>query len=55
MENVHQKGHPIMLGAILLILLILILLGGLPVYPYSESWGYGPTGIVGTLLCWSSS
>lgn len=39
-----------MLGTILLIILILILLGALPTYPYSTNWGYGPSGIVGLLL-----
>lgn len=39
-----------MLGTVLLILLILILIGALPTWPYSASWGYGPTGIVGIIL-----
>jgi hypothetical protein len=39
-----------MLGWILLIILILVLLGALPTWPYSRSWGYAPTGIVGVLL-----
>jgi hypothetical protein len=38
------------LGTILLIVLILILVGALPTWPHSRSWGYGPTGIVGVLL-----
>lgn len=38
------------LGTILLIVLILILLGALPAWPYSSSWGYGPTGGVGLVL-----
>lgn len=33
-----------MLGTILLILLILILLGALPTWPYSRGWGYYPSG-----------
>ena len=37
-------------GTILLIVLIVLLLGGLPVHPYSQNWGYGPSGILGTLL-----
>jgi hypothetical protein len=37
-------------GAILLMLLILILVGVLPTWSYSSAWGYVPTGIVGTLL-----
>ncbi|MFH6566386.1 MULTISPECIES: DUF3309 domain-containing protein [Pseudomonas] len=35
---------------ILLIILILLLVGGLPVFPHSKSWGYGPSGIIGTVL-----
>jgi hypothetical protein len=38
------------IGAILLVLLILILVGVLPTWPYSSSWGYGPTGLVGALV-----
>ncbi len=38
------------LGTILLIILILILLGVFPRWGYSNSWGYGPSGIVGTVL-----
>ncbi len=39
-----------MLGTILLIVLILLLLGALPVYPYSRRWGYYPSGGLGLLL-----
>lgn len=39
-----------MLGLILLIILILLLIGGLPIYPYSRKWGYGPGGVIGVLL-----
>jgi hypothetical protein len=35
---------------ILLIILILILLGVIPTWGHSKSWGYGPGGIVGVLL-----
>ena len=38
------------LSAILLIVLILILLGVFPTWPHSKKWGYGPSGIVGTIL-----
>ena len=33
------------LGTLLLIVLILILIGVLPTWPYSRAWGYGPSGI----------
>jgi hypothetical protein len=35
---------------ILLIVLILLLLGSLPAYPYSRDWGYYPSGALGTVL-----
>jgi hypothetical protein len=37
-------------GTILLIILILILIGVIPAWPYSRGWGYGPGGIVGLIL-----
>lgn len=39
-----------MLSTILLVILILLLLGALPRWPYSTGWGYGPSGLVGLLL-----
>ena len=41
---------PISLGTILLIVLILLLLGAIPAWPHSRSWGYGPTGGLGLVL-----
>ncbi|MBX3620153.1 MAG: DUF3309 domain-containing protein [Rhizobacter sp.] len=38
------------LGTILLIVLILLLIGAIPSWPHSRSWGYGPSGGVGLLL-----
>ena len=38
------------LTTILLIVLVLVLLGALPTWPYSASWGYAPSGILGLLL-----
>ena len=38
------------MGLILLIVLLVLLLGGLPTWPYSRRWGYGPSGALGTLL-----
>ena len=37
-------------GMILLIILILFLVGALPSWPHSKSWGYGPTGGIGLVL-----
>jgi hypothetical protein len=39
-----------MLSTILIIVLILLLVGALPTWPYSANWGYGPGGGVGLLL-----
>ena len=38
------------LGTILLVVLILILIGVIPAWPHSRSWGYAPGGVVGLLL-----
>jgi hypothetical protein len=38
------------IGTILLIVLILILIGAIPVWPHSRSWGYGPSGGLGLLV-----
>lgn len=38
------------LGTILLIVLILILVGALPSWPHSKSWGYGPSGGLGLVV-----
>lgn len=39
-----------MLGTVLIILLILILLGAIPTWPHSRSWGYAPSGVIGLIL-----
>ena len=39
-----------MLTTVLIIILILILLGAFPSWPYSRGWGYGPSGVVGLIL-----
>jgi uncharacterized protein DUF3309 len=38
------------MGTILLIILVLLLLGALPAWPYSSGWGYYPSGGLGLLL-----
>jgi uncharacterized protein DUF3309 len=38
------------MGLILLIVLIILLLGAVPAWPYSRNWGYGPSGGLGLLL-----
>lgn len=39
-----------MLSTILIIILILLLIGALPSWPYSRGWGYGPTGGLGLIV-----
>jgi hypothetical protein len=38
------------IGAILLIVVILLLMGAIPRWPHSRSWGYGPSGGLGLVL-----
>ncbi|NOT85981.1 MAG: DUF3309 domain-containing protein [Methylococcaceae bacterium] len=38
------------LGTILLVIIILMLLGVIPAWPHSRSWGYGPSGGLGLVL-----
>jgi hypothetical protein len=35
---------------ILLIVLILLLVGAIPAWPYSRGWGYGPSGLLGVVV-----
>jgi hypothetical protein len=38
------------IGTILLIILVLLLIGAIPTWPYSRGWGYFPSGIVGVVV-----
>ncbi|AZG16525.1 MULTISPECIES: DUF3309 family protein [Cupriavidus] len=38
------------IGTILLIILVLLLIGALPTWPYSSGWGYGPSGGLGLIV-----
>jgi hypothetical protein len=38
------------LGTILLVLFVLMLLGAIPAWPHSRSWGYGPSGGLGLVV-----
>jgi hypothetical protein len=37
-------------STILLVILVLLLLGVVPAWPYSRGWGYGPSGLLGVVL-----
>jgi len=39
-----------MLYTILIVVLVLMLIGTLPSWPHSASWGFGPSGGIGTIL-----
>lgn len=39
-----------MIGTVLIVILVLALVGALPAWPYSRSWGYYPTGGLGLIL-----
>jgi Protein of unknown function (DUF3309) len=45
-----QTWSNVMLSTILIILLVLLLIGALPAWPYSTSWGYVPGRLLGTIL-----
>lgn len=38
------------IGTILLIILIVLLIGAFPSWPYSSGWGYGPSGLLGVVV-----
>ena len=38
------------MGTILLVILVLLLVGAIPAWPYSRSWGYYPSGGLGLIL-----
>ena len=38
------------MSLILIIILVLLLLGAVPAWPHSRSWGYGPSGVLGLIL-----
>jgi hypothetical protein len=44
-----EEGIP-MLGTILIVVLLLLLLGAFPSWPYSRGWGYYPSGTLGLVL-----
>jgi hypothetical protein len=38
------------IGTVLIIVLVILLIGGLPTWPYAQSWGYGPSGVLGLIV-----
>jgi hypothetical protein len=45
-----DEEKPMSLGTILLIVLILMLIGAIPSWPHSRSWGYAPSGVLGLVV-----
>jgi len=45
-----KKEAGVIMGTILIVVLVLLLLGAIPVWPHSKSWGYYPTGGLGLVL-----
>ena len=45
-----HEGEIAMLSTILLIVLIVLLIGAVPAWPYSRGWGYYPSGLLGIVL-----
>jgi hypothetical protein len=48
-DRARRRGN-VMLGTILIVILILLLIGALPTWPYSTGWGYYPGGGLGLVL-----
>jgi hypothetical protein len=46
----HNENNTMPIGTILLIVLILMLVGALPSWPHSRSWGYYPSGLLGLVV-----
>lgn len=49
-QNVRCGEFLMPITTIIIIVLILVLIGAVPTWPHSRSWGYGPSGIVGVVL-----
>jgi len=51
LRGLSRKSMPEkVMGTILLIILVLLLIGALPTWPYSAGWGYYPSGGLGLVL-----
>jgi hypothetical protein len=50
MDVSNNTENPMSIGLILLIIVILLLVGAVPTWPHSRSWGYGPSGGLGLVL-----
>ena len=48
--RVSREWSIAMLGTVLIVILVLLLVGALPTWPHSKSWGYYPSGGLGLIL-----
>jgi hypothetical protein len=48
--NSNHRGKRMPIGTIILIILVILLIGALPSWPYAAGWGAGPAGILGVVL-----
>src|SRR5581483_9337866 len=49
-ERNNERNPNMTVGTILLIVLVLLLVGAIPAWPYSRAWGYGPSSILGIVV-----
>ena len=49
-HGIEKQENEVAMYTILLIILILLLIGALPTWPYSSGWGYYPSGGLGVIL-----
>jgi Protein of unknown function (DUF3309) len=49
-QSPSKKEENMTLSTILIVILVLALIGVLPTWPHSKSWGYAPSGLVGLIL-----
>lgn len=50
LRRLTVRRNKMTLGTILLIIVVLLLIGAIPSWPHSRSWGYGPSGGIGLVL-----
>jgi hypothetical protein len=50
LQIIFCSWRKLMLGTILVIILIILLIGALPSWPYSSGWGYYPSGGLGLII-----
>jgi Protein of unknown function (DUF3309) len=49
-KHAESAEKELKMGLIILIIIIILLVGAFPTWPHSQAWGYGPSGILGTIL-----